>query len=218
MSQGVKTCRLNFLSPLPNIEDLLTQQQQRQKDKAEKTAKNIINNSVKQNLKAKEKELKESKKRKKGKKENIEPDQPDQDPAGAREKAQEIIQKAEEDQDKLDSVLQEHLDRFKLPDYIPLTKLSTTDERMVKSTRGLLMQAAIDEAEACLARDKAAKSRGEKADAPVGPVKLGIAAALGAMEQGSGAKFGKVKKPKDSVEDKDVVTKELMKMGKHLLK
>ena len=199
---------MNYLAPLSNIDDLLNQQQQRHKDKAEKTAKNLITSSVKASTRENKKKEKKGNRKGKGKgggaQQESDAENENQDPeaieAARAQKAAEILAKAERDQAKLDGVLNEHLERFKLPDHVPLTKLSSVDERMVKSSRGVLMQQALSEAEAYLGKQTASSSC-----IPT-PVRLGLAAALQIMDgkgnrKGSGKSKSAGKKSKDNVED-----------------
>ena len=111
--------------------------------------------------------------------------QTDED-ARAEKEAKRILDKAEADQIKLDHVIQTHLEKFKPPDYLPLTKLSTTEEKQVRSARGVLIQQALEEAEATLAGEKAKREaflarKTQKDRIGAGPVKLGISAAVAVL-------------------------------------
>ena len=218
-----------YLAPLDTIEQKLAAQQQRHKDKAEKTAKGLINSAV-------NKQRQEAKRaRKKGGGKGKGPGSSDDDEAEdvvndddgsesqtdedarAEKEAKRILDKAEADQIKLDHVIQIHLEKFKPPDYLPLTKLSTTEEKQVRSARGVLIQQALEEVEATLAGEKAKREallarKTQKDRIGAGPVKLGISAAVAVL--GLSKRKGSAKEK----EDKDTITKEIMKMGRHLLK
>lgn len=210
-------------------------QQQRNRDKAEKTAKNLISAAVK----ARSRQAKQAAKKGKSKKstgpedgaEGHDVDMLEQNGENFRTTAQEIIDKAQAEQLKLDAVLHDHLDRFQLPDTVPLTKLTSSEEKMTRSARGMLMQQALLEAEKAMeenARLKKAVASGQiqsdasdpKPDHSNG-VKIGIAAAVAVLAESQSIKGkgkGKTKSKSNSKEEKEVITKELMKMGKHLLK
>ena len=226
---GVFGCEMHFLRPRGNIEDLLCQQR-RNKEKAEKTAKSLMTSQVKsrqtQAKKASRKQSKRGKGRGQHQSGSEDAEMEDALAPDADEKAEaaatKILRDAELSQEKTDQVLQEHLERFKIPDTIPLTKLSSPEEKMVRSTRGLLIAQGIAEAEAALAlhRDKKKAAEAARAqahaDAPQGPVKVGIGAAIDVLAEHN--LVGSKGKAKASKEDREAVTKELMKMGKHLLK
>ena len=220
---------MHYLTPLDTIEQKLAAQQQRHKDKAERTAKGLINSAVnKQKQEAKRARKQKGAGQGKGpgssddEAEDVEHDddgsesETDED-ARAEKEAKRILDKAEADQIKLDQVIQTHLEKFKPPDYLPLTKLSTTEEKQVRSARGVLIQQALEEAQATLAGEKAKREallarKTQKDRIGSGPVKLGISAAVAAL--GLSKRRGSVKEK----EDKETITKEIMKMGKHLLK
>lgn len=225
---------------MTDIEDLLDSQVARHKEKAEKVAKNIIRSSLKQRQKAEKQAKQKAQKGKKpkggrGKKaapssddaKSIAPGS-DQEEQDINEIAGRIIQRAEAEQLKVDQVLEQQLAKISKPTYIPLTKLTSPDEKQTCSARGLLMQAALKEAQELEAAQKKSKAAADnKRELSKQPPKIGILACLekfeksreqaGGIPRAKGKAKAKVRSAKDK-DDKELATEGVMKLGKHLLK
>ena len=129
------------------------------------------------------------------------------------------MEMAEQQQSKIDSVLQEHMAKIKVPDYIPLTRLTSVSEKQSRSSRGLLMQQALLKARSLEETSKSNKSDFE--------IQMGIKACAASYAQQceeDGIEIRNQKKVKGkrgstaAKDDREMATQEVMKLGKHLLK
>ena len=232
--QGFADFFVNYLTPLPDIEENLEQQNARHREKAEKMAKGLI----KQSMKKQEKDQKEKEKAEKAGKRKTQAKKPagkKRKPAGgsessdsgaeaekdAAEAARQVLEMAVEQQSKIDQVLREHMAKIKVPDYIPLTRLSSVEEKQSRSSRGLLMQQALLKARRSLEETVKGKKSGD-ADFQI---QMGIKACAESYAkqcEEDGIELRNQKKVKgkrgSAKDDREMATQEVMKLGKHLLK
>lgn len=129
--------------PSGEIEANLAIQNARHRDKAEKVAKNLIKAGIKAQEKAKKKAKPPASRKRKAQCS----DESDKEEYHGEFDPTEIIREAEMRQKKIDDVLVEHMAKIKIPDYIGITKLASAQEKQSRSSRGLLIQAALKEAE-----------------------------------------------------------------------
>ena len=140
----------------------------------------------------------------------------------AAEAARQVLEMAVEQQSKIDQVLQDHMAKIKVPDYIPLTRLSSVAEKQSRSSRGLLMQQAVLKARSLEETVKKGKKSGDVDF----QIQMGIKAcaesyAKQCEEDGielRNQKKVKGKRGSAAKDDREMATQEVMKLGKHLLK
>ena len=219
-------CCIQCLDPLPDIDSKLEADLKKSREKTEKTIRNCINQSVKQsqktNANAKKRQPSSSaaatNKRKRGdgddaQDENAPPQQPGSASSGKTD-WDALIKKAQEDQGKIDQIVQEAVAACKKPSVIPITRLSSEAERAQNSSRALLMQNVLKEK--AMAEKKEAAEVAKNQTIKAVPSKLGAAAAVQAFQRDGVLTKGKKKtKAADSAA---VAAENVMKLGKHVLK
>lgn len=213
-------------------------QNQRHKDKAEKVAKGLIKSNLKQEEKQKKAQAKKkqvakaTRKRKAAESDEEGAEDSDKEAANWAEMAEDIIKQAEKRQQQIDVVLAEHVSSIKIPDYLPITRLATVEEKQSRSARGLLIQAALKEAEQhmdAVKKSKAAKSAAQHDRDAVSCPQVGLKAfaedhAKKCEQKGLQSNVLKAKSKKGggnsskNKDDAEMATQEVMKLGKHLLK
>ena len=117
------------------------------------------------------------------------------------------------------------MEKITIPNYVPLTRLASVEEKQVRSSRGLVMQQALKQASEI---EMAAKSKKKgNSDTTIVQPHIGMKAYVEAYEKqclekgvefnigGTQAKKGGKKKDSDETA---AATAEVMKAGKHLLK
>lgn len=233
--KGFVHFHVNYLSPCKSIETNLQAANDRRKEKAEKMAKNLI----KQSLKAKEKNDKKKqqqekkaaakRKRKAARGSDSSEGSGDEATQQAADAAKTILEMAEQQQDKMDEVLAEHVAKIQIPEYIPLTRLATLEEKQSRSNRGMLMQQALRQAHALeAAKGKKTSAAEDERQSAAHQIGIKLCAEMYAKQceengisQGNQSKKGKSKKGSNNTkekDDKETATQEVMKLGKHLLK
>ncbi|CAJ1390830.1 unnamed protein product, partial [Effrenium voratum] len=107
-------------------------------EKAEKMAKTLIAATLRQREKdTKKKQKKASSSRGRGRGHGGQPEllAEAEDEAEAEDgaAAAQLLQQAERDQSKVDALLVEHMSKFELPKHVPLTRVSSTEEKQSRS-------------------------------------------------------------------------------------
>ena len=212
-------CSIQMLNPLADINHKLEADLKKNKEKAEKSTRNCINSSVKQAQKAAAAKKKTNKRKRGAEEAGAEGE--NADPNGGGENAAvdwaARLQKAEEDQLKIDALVNEAVNACKKPSAIPITRLCSDSERVQNSSRAMLLQSVLREKQD--AEKKAAAEVVKTHAAAALPGKLGAMAAVQAFER-DGVLGGKgKKKAKAGGENSAAAAAEnVMKLGKHVLK
>ena len=231
--------QMQALVPVDNLMEKLEDDLRKQKEKAEKNAKNLVQSAVR---KKQSKDTREDKKNMKNQKNQA-------DTSDEREKLQQQVNAAEielarmeerqQQEQEVQKRIQKTLDQCKLPDSIPLTVMTTTQGNQSSGARAKVMEETMRLAKARLASMDEAASVASASGAPASAAEvpsaaptsedlklqklgsqghaLGIQAAVSVLRR-QGTLAAPKKGAKGKKDDKAITAGEMKKIGKHLLK
>lgn len=213
LQSGRGQAQLQVAKPLHNLQQKIEDDLAKDKEKAEKTAKNLVQSALRRNQ---NREAKESKKRKK-QQAQVDNDIERLQMEVSNNKADlEKLKHAEEEEAHVQEAIAKALASCKPRTSIPLTVLAAK-ETVEKSARAKAMQSALQEAEAKLAGALAPTPSSASTPKPSGQESaVGVRAVLVALHDDGALEPKKVNKNKK--DDKALTTAEMRKLGKHLLK
>ena len=205
---------MKILKPIDNLMDKLQQDLDKQKEKAEKTAK-LLDQSASKKRQAVEN--KENKKKRKQAQQSEDPlAQVKLDKENAEAELKKLQHSAEEDK-HIQEALDKALASCKMPETIPINVcVASAIVPVDKSARSEAMMAALQKAKNKLATANTTSGKEEGAmEESASSLQVGLQAAVEYQRrQGNIA----TKKKKGTKDEKSMVTADLRKIGKHLLK
>ncbi len=225
--KGWGEARLQTLVPIDHLEAKLAMDFDKEKERAEKTAKNMVQSAMRKNL---NREKQEAKKKQKSQKnqiaEEVKPEDALQNEIDAHQEELRKIQCQEDEEKQVQCAIAAAVAKCKPRTSIPLTILTQT-ETVEKSARAKAMQEAMKRAEEKLLRLQTGCSGSGGPGTVFGDAKssniqggqetaVGIQAVLHALRQTGSLPQKKIAKGKK--DDKAMTANEMKKLGKHLLK
>lgn len=209
---GWGKARLQTLVPISNLDTKLADDLQKEKEKAEKTAKNLVQAAMRRNQARETKEVKRQKKNQANAENAVERLQLEVE---IKKNELNKIAHAEREESHVQDAIEKALALVKPRTSVPLTVLAPT-QPSERSARAKAMQSALKAAEEQLERAEACTAPGPPPETPGQDAALGVQAVMVALRNdGSLVRKTVVKAKKD---DKALTTSEMRKLGKHLLK